>query len=734
VSPDNFYDWERHARSFTAMAIYTDQQATLVAGERAESIAGYAVSSSFFRVMGMGPEAGQWLAPEDDRAGGPNSVVLSNGLWRRSFGSDANAVGRTALFDGVSYTIVGVAPAALTFPEGADAWFSLALSERHRASTNRGAHWVTAVARLRKDVSVEQASAEIAGIEARLAKTYPRYVGGYTAEVTDLVAALVGPSSRRALQVLFGAVALLLLVACVNVSGLLMARAATRRTEMALRAALGAGRLALIRQSLVEGLVLATLAATGGVFAARAGVRALMAIVPTDLPRAGEAGLDLQVLLFAATLAVLSAVLFSLLPAVQSMTPNVQSSLSEARSDAGLGGSRRLRGALVAAEVALAMVLLVAAGLALRSFDRLTRVSPGFNPRQILTFWVSLPSGIYREDPQVSAFYQRLLERIDAIPGVVSSGAVMLPPVSTSGFGGTLTIDGKPETSGADEPRAQMRPVSPDYFRTLGTSIRRGRAFERQDTGDSLPVAIVSQTAARRFWPGEDPLGKRIRMHVSATGTREPFRAIVGVVSDIRTGPLQAPIPPVVYVPHAQHPSTVMSLMVRGGGDPGALAASVTAAVAETDRTVVPLDMEPLADHVATSRADWRFRAVLLALFAGSALFLALAGLYALVSYGTIQRRHEMGVRLVLGAMRRDIVRMVVVEGMQPVGIGLALGSAGSIALSRVMSGLLFGTQPIEPEVILAVALLFAVATTLACYVPARRAAESDPRQALRAE
>jgi predicted permease len=279
-----------------------------------------------------------------------------------------------------------------------------------------------------------------------------------------------------------------------------------------------------------------------------------------------------------------------------------------------------------------------------------------------------------------------------------------------------------------------MRPISPDYFRALGVSMRRGRTFENRDAAESLPVAIVSETAAWRFWPGEDPVGKRIRMHVSAVAGREPFREIVGVVSDVRTGPLQARIPPVVYVPHAQHPSSVMSLMIRGAGDPGAFAGSVVAALAEIDRGVVPLGIEPLEDHVAASRADWRFRAMVLGLFAGSAVFLALAGLYAVVSYAAAQRRHELGVRLALGATRRDIVRLVVGEGMQPVAVGLVLGCGGSLGMSRAMTGLLFGTRPIEPGVIAAVALTFAAATTIACYVPARRAAGSDPREALRSE
>jgi putative ABC transport system permease protein len=731
VSPVNYLDWRAQARSFQRLAIYTDQSVSLSWGDRAEAVAGVSASSTFFAVLGVRPELGRWLAPEDDRAPGPSSVVLSHELWMRAFGGARDVLGRQAIFDGQPYTIVGVAPAGAVFPDKTDAWFSLGLPDRNLAQAARGAHYVSAIGRLRPGVTRAEAEAEMRAIAARLAAAYPRTNQNYSATVTGLVDATVG-RSRSALLFVLGAAGFLLLLACVNVSGLLMTRAATRRTEMAVRAALGAGRVALVRQAIVESLLLAAIAAALGTLAAAWATGAAVAIVPQDIPRAWQAGIDGRALAFAALTAGLSALLFGSLPALQAIASAPAQSLQASRHDGGLGGSRPFRGALVVVEVALAFVLLVGALLAVRSFDLLRRVPPGFNPEGVLTFTLSLPESVYKEDSQVSAFYRDLLDRLRQVHGVTAAGGVMIPPVATTGFGGTFSIEGRPEATGVDEPRAQMRTATPGYFRTLAIPVLRGRDFDEHDEAGAAPVAIISEAAARRFWPGENPLGKRLRMHVSATNQRQTFREIVGVVGDVKHSRLDLPAAPIVYVPHAQHASAWLALVVRCAGNPALLQHAVTDTVRRADKTLVPLDLMPFDERLAASRADQRFRAILLGLFAISASILAIVGLYAVMTYTTALRRHEMGVRLAVGAGAADIVRLVVGEGLRPVVAGLAIGAVGAVGLSRVMRNLLFGVRPFEPAIILFAAVGFACAAAVACYVPARRASAVDTVDALR--
>ena len=733
VSPVNFLDWQREAKSFEHLALYADQTMTLTSGDHAEAVQGAVASSTFFPALGVKPVIGRWFSAEDDRAPGPSSVVLAEPLWKRAFGASPGVLGRQVMFDSEPFTVIGVVPAGAAFPDKTEAWFSLALSARGVDPKSRGAHYMSALGRLRPGASIEQAAAEMSAIAARLASAYPRTNEGYGVSVTGLVEGTLG-SARRPLFFLLGAVGFLLLIACLNVSGLLLARASTRRAEMAVRAALGAGRLALVRQVLLESLVLAAVAGAAGTLVAAWATQALLAIVPADLPRAAETGVDARVLAFAGLAAFASALVFGCVPAFQSATVSLGSTLKEARRDAGPGGGRRLRGTLLAGEVALALVLLVGASRAIRSFDQLTKVSPGFDPSRVLTFTLSLPAGIYQEDAQVAAFYRDLVARLDQVRGVASSAAVMLPPVSSSGFSGTFSVDGRDDESGPDEPRAQMRPVTPGYFRTLGIPVVRGRTFADRDTAAAPPVAMVSETAARQYWPGEDPVGRRLRMHVSATGEREPFREIVGIVRDVKHSRLDLPSAPMVYIPHAQHPASWMAVMVRSAGEVTAVQGAVAEAVRQADKTLVPLDMQPLASHVAKSRADHRFRAVLLGLFGGAAFLLAIVGLYAVVAYAIAQRRHEFGIRMAIGARAPDIVRLVLGDGMRPVLAGLALGCAGAYGLSHLMRALVFEVQPFEPAIVAGLAGAFTAAALAACYLPARRASTIDPTAALRQE
>jgi putative ABC transport system permease protein len=444
--------------------------------------------------------------------------------------------------------------------------------------------------------------------------------------------------------------------------------------------------------------------------------------------------LNWRVLAFTVAVAATSALLFGFLPALASITPGLAASLKEGRRESVGGGGRRLRGALVAVEVALALVRLIGAGLTVRSFDLLTRVSPGFASRGILTFGVSLPEAVYKEPSQNAAFFERLVSELRSVPGATDSAAVMILPLSASGFGGTFSIDGRPDGSGTSEPRAQLRPVTPGYFRTVGLGVSRGRGFGDPDTADAAPVAVISETTARRFWPGENPVGKRLRMHVSAVRGREPFREIVGVVPDVKTRQVDQPPSPVVYVPHAQHPTGYMNLIVKTAGDPAALSSGALAALQRLDRTLVALQVRPLDDHVAASRGAYRFRAILLGLFAAVAFLLAIVGLYSVVAYVVEQRRHEVGVRLALGATTGQVVGQIAAEGLRPVLVGVLLGGLAALAASKLLAGLLFGVRPYEPAVVAAVAALLLAAAAAACILPARRAAALDPRDVLRSE
>lgn len=732
VSPVNFYDWQRDARSFSGMGIYTDVRMTLAAGDRPVVVNGFLASSGFFQALGVTPALGRWFSAEDDRAGGASSVVLSHGLWQRAFGGRGTVIGKLVQFDGLPYTVIGVAPSAGGFPEDAEAWFSLALSERSLAPSSRGAHYVSAIARLKPGATIESARAEMDAIAARLAGAYPRTNRASGISVTGLHESIVG-SSRPALLLLLAGVTCLLLVACVNVSGLLMARSAGRRTESLVRASLGAGRLALARQVLTESLVLGAAAGLLGALLAAWGLGVLEALLPADLPRAATLGFDARLGWFAAAVALGTGTLLGLWPAWQAGRAALGGSLQTSRADAGSSGSPRLRGLLLASEVALATMLLIGAGVTATSFAMLGRVSPGFDPRSALTFWLSLPEGTYGEPSRIGTFYRELEARLSALPGVVSAGAVMIAPVARTGFGGTFTVEGRPEDP-ADEPRANFRPATPGYFRTLGLRILAGRGIDERDREGAAPVAVISRTAAERYWPGQNPIGRKLRMHVSAASTREPVREVVGVVQDVKIARLQQPDAPVVYVPHAQHLVGVMAFVVRTATDPDAAAGAVVAAVAGLDRTLVAQDLRSLEAHVARARTDQRFRAVLLGGFAGTAFLLAVVGLYAVVAYATGRRRHEIGVRLALGATRRDVVRMVVREGMRPVAAGLAAGAAASYLLSSLLRGLLFGVRPFEPAVVVSVAMVLAAAAWLACYLPARQSGRIDPRDALRAE
>ena len=728
VSPPNFMDWRGQNRSLAALGAYTSEVLTLSGtAEPARISAGY-VDDRVFDVLGVGPIAGRAFNKQDVVPGGRKVVILGYDLWLRVYGGDREVVSRVVTIEGELYEIVGVMPRGFDFPDASEVWVPLRFNASDLRENQRGAHYVAAVGRLRPGVTAAQASEDLNGIEQRIARQFPDKVGGYSVAAVPLLDSMV-QGVQRPLLVLFGAVALVLLIACVNVSNLLLARATTRTGEIAVRAALGAGRGRLVRQLLAESIVLSLAGGTAGLLVATWGVRALMLVAPADLPRATTVEIDATILAFSILLSIAAGVMFGTVPALIASRPNLAIFLRDVRRDGGSrGGRRRLRELLVSAQVALALVLLAGAGLAIRSFQRLTHVDPGFRADDVLTARIALPDATYPTEESQARFFADYTDAVRRLPGVLQAGAVSIAPVTRAGFGGTFTIAGRPE--GADEGRAQVRSLTPGYFEALSIPLRAGRFFDARDAREGPRVAIISESAARQFWPGENPIGRQLRLHVNEP-SRQP-REIVGVVADVRTRGMELMPVAVIYVPHTQYGPESMTLTVRTA----ALPMSVLPALKTTLRTLAPGvalgQARTMEDLVAASVAQPRFRTLLLAIFAAVSLLLASVGLYGVVAFSVSQRKTELGLRIALGAEPGEVMRLVLRQGMWPVAVGIVAGLGGAALLARVMKSLLFGVDPGDPATFAAVAIVLTVVALAACYLPARRATIVDPAITLR--
>ena len=728
VSPPNFMDWRAQNRTLSGLTIHGTQVMTLSGGAEPVRVVAGLIEPELFEVVRVRPYLGRAFLPDDVRPGARAVVLLGHALWQRSYGGEAGIVGRTITLEGLPYEVVGVMPAGFDFPEASELWTPLWFAARELTANQRGAHYLNAVGRLRDGVTIEQAAADLDRVEQDLARQFPDKVGGYSVRAVPLLESMVG-NVQRPLYVLFGAVGFVLLIACVNVSNLLLARATTRTGEIAVRAALGAGRWRLVRQLLVESLVLALIGGTAGVLLGSWGVRALMTVAPADLPRAGAVDMDVTVLVFSVVLSVLAGLFFGAAPAVIASRPDLTVFLRDVRRDGGAaGGRRRLRAGLVAAQVALALMLLAGAGLALRSFSRLMHVDPGFQTGGVLTFRVSLPEGTYPTLESNVQFFREYLDRVRQLPGVAGAGAVQLAPVTRAGFGGSFTIYGQPP--GSDEGNAQVRSATTGYLEALRIPLRAGRTFEPRDDAAAARVAIVSETAARRYWPGENPIGKQLRVHVNES-IHAP-REIIGVVGDVRTRGLELDPVPVIYVPHAQYGGESMTIVARTAGDPMQMLPAMTSTLRTSAPGVAISRAQTMEQLVAANVAEPRFRSLLLSLFALTSLVLAAVGLYGVVAFSVSQRRAELGLRVALGADRSDVLRLVMKEGMMPVAAGIAVGLIGATAIARVMQSLLFGVDALDPATFAGVAVALTAVALLACYVPARRAMRVDPAGMLR--
>jgi putative ABC transport system permease protein len=728
VSPPNFMDWRAGNQTLSALSAYAEEVLTLSGGAEPSRVSAGFIDENLTAVMGVQPLLGRAFTAEDTRPGARKVVILGYQIWQRVYGGERAIVSREVVLEGAPHEVVGVMPRGYDFPENSELWIPLRFDADDLSPRQRGAHYVAAVGRLKPGVSASQATADLDRIEQALAKQHPDKMEGYAAAAVPLLDSMVEPV-QRPLLILFGAVACVLLIACVNVSNLLLARATTRTGEIAVRAALGAGRRRLIRQLLAESIVLSLAGGAAGLLIGSWGVRALMSVAPPDLPRAGAVQMDAVVLLFSIALSIVAGIVFGTAPAIVGSRPDLSVFLRDVRRDGGsTGGRRRLRGALVAAQVALALVLLAGAGLALRSFDRLTRVDPGFRTANVLTFRISLPEAAYPSMASHTQFFRDYTERIQQMPGVVAAGAVSLAPVTRSGFGGSFTIYGRPK--GTDEGNAQVRSITPGYLEALAIPLKAGRRPATQDTEGAARVALVSETAARRFWPGENPVGKQLRLHVNERVSAP--REIVGVVGDVRTRGMEIEPVPVVYVPHTQYGPEAMTIAVRTSGNPMDLVPQLKAALKTLGPGVAISRARTMDDMVAASVAQPRFRTLLLSVFAIVSLALAAVGLYGVVAFSVNQRRSELGLRMALGADPRDVLTLVLREGMTPVAVGILIGLAGAALLARAMKTLLFGVDAFDPMTFAAVAGALTAVAFAACYLPARRATRLDPATTLR--
>jgi predicted permease len=740
VAPANFLDWKRDASSFEAMGAADFWQANLTGVDTPERVQGLHVTANLLPTLGVPPLIGRLFAPDEDAPGREHTVVLGYRLWQRRFGGDPSVLGRTVTLDGEAHTVVGVMPRGFEFPpfwaRGAEMWAAMPLADR---AANRSAQSLRVFGRLSPGTSLPQARAEIATLTGRLEQAYPGT--NRDVRVLSLDDVVVG-DVRAALLVLLGAVAFVLLISCANVAHMLLARAAARHKEVALRVALGASRGRMIRQLLTESVLLASIGGAAGVALAAAATRAVVAFGPADIPRLATTELDLRVLVFAVGVSFLTGIAFGLAPAVQASAPDLNRGLRESERGSTAGAGRhRLRRLLMASEVSLALVLLVGAGLMIRTFVALRGLDPGFRPDHVLTAVVSVTGSTAAAPGRRLAFYRDVLERVRAMPGVVSAGAINHLPLAGDVWGVPFAVEGRPRPAVGESPHATFRAVLPGYFETMGLPLVRGRDFNDRDALGAPGSVVVNEWMARRHWPGEDPIGRRITF--DDLDKNPQWFTVTGVARDAARSDWAAPPEEEVYLPllqsqrYLESPQpqyTYLTVVARTRSDPAALVPALREAVRSADRGVTLSEVQTMDEVVARATASPRFYLLLLGSFAAAALALAAVGIYGVMSYSVARRTNEIGIRMALGARSGDVLRLVMREAVGVVAIGGGTGLAVAWLLTRLMGGLLYGVGSADPATFAGVGGVLTVVALLATYVPARRAVRVDPFKALRAE
>jgi putative ABC transport system permease protein len=729
----NYHDWRDRNQTFEDMAAYKFADFNLTGIEPSERLQGAMVSASIFDVLNVEPALGRSFLEEDDKLGSNRVLAISHGLWERRFGKQQDVIGKTLELDGQSYTIIAVTPRDFKFPPSSDrvdVWVPIELFGDKWITSRNTRPAIYAVGRLKSGVSLDLARTQMDVLAGQLEKEYPESNAGNRANVTLLQTQVV-KDMRPALLILMGTVGCILLIGCINVANLLLVRAISRQGEIAVRLAVGANRRHLIRQLITESMVLSLIGGGIGLLLANYGLNVLLSIIPENYMRLGEIKIDPWTLIFTFLISLLAGVIFGLVPSFHASKLDLNDMLKESgRSLMGGAAIQRLRGLLVVVEIAIAFVLLIGSGLMIKSFMRVMDQNPGFDPNNVLTMQMTLPEARYPKEQQRAQFSEQSLQRVQSLPGVRYAGLITPLPVSGAGWQTTFLVEGRPEPGPGEKPLADLAMVSPDYFQAMGGPIMEGRYFTDQDRDGAQMVAIIDETMAHRFWPDETPTGKRLRKGAA----NSPWLTIVGVVKHVKNYGVAEKSNMELFTPYLQNPVNSLTLVVRTNADATGLIAGIRSEITKVDKDQPIYNIRTMEQVLATSLAQRRTTTVLLTIFGAVALSLSIVGIYGVMAYSVSQRRHEIGVRMALGAQRSDIMKLILRQGLILIVFGIAIGVGGSSLLSRLLTSLLFGVSPFDPITFVGVLLGLIMVGMLACYIPALKATKVDPTIALKSE